>query len=341
MSVARLVARLRAGGNVAAIAIFVVMAAVFYVVPTLNGKDVELSSVYSAMQTYAAYGLLALALGVGMIASQFDLSTLGMFALGGMLAVKTGGDSAIVGVLIAAGVGAVAGFVQGSIVARLRLNSMSVTLGGYLVLLGLTQALGDNQSVPYANVNLGIDLDKPIAEILSWHSIIVLAFFLLVGLILLYTRIGRDIRAIGGDERASRVAAVRVDATLIGVFVASGMLAGIAGALNSFSLASALPNPGFAPLVFGATAALIGGVAFEGGRGTAFGIALGAIALSLLQAMFGLLASPEWVSSVVTGALLALAAATAAPRLREHWKMARARIQTRKSIRANGQRSVP
>jgi ribose transport system permease protein len=329
-----LAARVRRFDNQLTVAIFILMAAAFYLVPTAEGKSVELTSVYSALQTYGAYGLVALAVGIGMIAGQFDLSVLGMFALGGMVAVKTGGGSPLLGVVIAAAVGVLAGAVQGGIVARLKLNSMSVTLGGYLILLGLGRAIGDDETVTYSNVNVGINLDKPIAEIFSWHSIIVIAFFVLVGLVLRYTRVGRDIRAVGGGQRESRVAGVPVNATLIGVFAVSGALAGIAGALNSYSLASALPEPGFSPLVFAATAALIGGVAFAGGRGSAAGIALGALALSLLQAMFGILASPEWVSSCVTGALLVLAAVTAAPRLRSHLRGLRAAWSSRQSSKA-------
>jgi ribose transport system permease protein len=317
--------RLRRGGDLVPVLTFLLMAACFYAVPSLEGKDVEWSSGYAAMQTVAAYGPLALGIGLGMVAGVFDLSVLGMFALGGMLAVKTGGDSPALGVLVAAVAGLLAGCAQGTLVSRLKLNSMSVSLGGYLIMLGLSRAIGADQSVPYANVNVGIDLDKPILEVFSWHSLIVLACFALLGLLLRYTRIGRDIRAVGGDERASRVAGVRVGVVTAGVFAASGALAGVAGALNSYSLASAIPDPGFAPLVFAATAALIGGVAFSGGRGSALGIALGALSLALLQAMFGILASPEWVSQAVTGALLVVAAVAAAPRIADHVASLRAR----------------
>lgn len=122
---------------------------------------------------------------------------------------------------------------------------------------------------------------------------------------------------------------MRVDRVLVGVYATTGLLAGVAGSLNAFSLAAATPNPGFTPLVFAATAALLGGVAFAGGRGSAVGIALGALALSFLQAMFGILASPEWVSSSVTGALLVVAAVSVAPRLAEHVANLRARMRSR------------
>lgn len=330
--------RLRGSGDLLAIGTFAVMAIAFYVFPTLEGKDIELSSVYSVLQTFGAYGLLALGLGIGMIAAQFDLSILGTFALGGMIAVKAGGDVPALGVLVAAGCGVVAGVVQGALVARFKLNSMSVTLGGFLILVGLTGAIGKDETAAYPNVEVGIDLDRPILEIFSLHSLIVIGFFVIVGLTLRYTRIGRDLRAVGGSERGSRVAGVSVGTTLIGVYATAGALAGIAGALNAYSLGSVQPNPGFSPLVFGATAALLGGVAFAGGKGTALGIALGALALSLLQATFGILASPEWVSSVVTGALLAIAAIVAAPRLRDHYRAIRARMATRQSSVDQGSR---
>lgn len=332
MSLREIAGRLRGARGLSVAATFLLMIAVFYLIPTSEGKEVNTQSLYSVLQTYAAYGLLVLALGIGMIASQFDLSTLGMFALGGLLAVETGGDAPALGIAVAVAVGALAGVIQGGIVTKFKLNSMSVTLGGMLVMIGLARALSSDESVAYANVQLGIELAEPILEVLSWHSIIVTAGFVAVALAMAYTRLGRDIRAIGGDERASRVAGVRVDPILIGIFVASGMLAAAAGALNSYSLGAASPNPGFSPLIFAATAALLGGVGIAGGRGTAVGIAVGTLTLSLLQAMFGILASPEWVSQLVTGALLCVAAATAAPGLGGYLTLLRSRW--RRSIEA-------
>jgi ribose transport system permease protein len=307
--------------------VLVAMVAVFYVVPTMGGHTVDGYAAYTAMQTFAAYGLLALALGLTMIISEFDLSALGMYALGGMVAVKTGGDSPVLGVVVALAVGCVSGLIQGGIVARLGLSSMAVTLGGYIILLGTASALGSDKTVAYPNVDVGISLDRQIAEVLSWRSIIVLVAFAILGLVMAYTRLGRDVRALGGDRRAARVAGVRVDGVLVGVFAASGMLAALGGALSSYSLASALPNPGFSPLIFGATAALIGGVGLAGGQGGAAGIAAGALALSLLQATFGLLASPSWLPDVVTGGLLVVAAAMTAPNLAARWHLLRVRLR--------------
>lgn len=318
---------------VSPVLVLLAMIVFFVIVPSSQGHPLQAYSVYSVLQTFGTYGLVALALGLTMIAGEFDLSTLGMFALGGMLAVKLGESSAVLGVVCVIAVGALAGLVQGTLIARLRLNSMAVTLGGYITMIGLTETLGHDKSVSYANVNTAIKLDEPIVEILSRHSLIVFAAFLLVAVLMRFTRVGRAIRAVGGDRRTSRTVGVRVNLVLIGVFMLSGMLAGLAGALNAYSLATAVANPGVAPLVFAATAALIGGVTVAGGQGTAAGIAAGALAMSLLQASFGILASPIWVTEIVTGLLLVVAVLLTAPLIGDRIANARQAVEALRARR--------
>src|SRR4029077_7257938 len=197
---------------------------------------------------------------------------------GGMVAVLTGGGSPLVRIIAAVGAAIIVGLVQGGLISRFRLNSMPVTLGGYLVVLGITYILGHSKSVVYQNYTVGLRLDRPIAQVFSIRSLIALGIFVLTGLALRYVRVGRDIRAIGGDRRAARVAGVPVNRLLIGVFTMSALGAALPGALLSYSLATASPtNIGFDVLTFSATAALIGGVRLSGGQGSAGGIAAGGV----------------------------------------------------------------
>ena len=182
---------------------------------------------------------------------------------------------------------------------------MPVTLGGYLVVLGITYILGHSKSVIYEDYTVGLRLDKPILQIFSIRSLVALGIFVVAALVLRYLRVGRDIRAIGGDRRAARVAGVRVDRLLVGVFVVSALGAALPGALLSYSLATASPtNIGFDVLTFSATAALLGGVSLSGGKGGAVGIAAGVLSLSVLQEILAILRSPDYVSSLITGGLL-------------------------------------
>jgi len=143
-------------------------------------------------------------------------------------------------------------------------------------------------------------------------------------IVLRYLRVGRDLRAIGGDRRAARVAGVPVDRLLIGVFVVSALGAALPGALLSYSLATASPtNIGFDVLTFSATAALIGGVRLSGGKGGAAGIAAGVLSLSVLQEILAILRSPDYVSSLITGGLLVIVTIVWAPELSQWFKTTR------------------
>lgn len=299
------------------------MIAAFYLFPALSGATTTSFNVYDSFQTFANLGLVALALGLTVIAGEFDLSVLGMYALGAMVAVKTGSSSPILGVAAAVGVGILSGVVQGAIVARWRMSSITVTLGGYLILLGLTGTLGHNNDVQYTRFSVGASLNSHIASVLSWRSIVAVALFCVVGLVMRYTRIGRDLRAIGGERRASRTAGVRVNRYVVGVFAASGAFCGFSGALFGYTIATAQPDPGLAPLIFAITATLLGGVSLGGGRGSAVGIAAGAFILCLMQELFTILATPEYLSSLVTGALLLTVTVFAAPDLLRYWKTVR------------------
>jgi ribose transport system permease protein len=316
--------KLPRAGDLAPFVILAAMILALVLLPVFSQYTVRTANVYDIFQNFASYGLVALALGVTIIAGEFDLSVSSMYLLGGMVAVLTGAGSPLLGILAALGTAIVVGVVQGGLIARFRLNSMPVTLGGYLVVLGITYILGHNKSVIYSNYTVGLRLDKPVAQVFSIRSLVSLGIFVVAALVLRYFRVGRDIRAIGGDRRAARVAGVRVDRLLVGVFAISALGATLPGALLSYSLATASPtNIGFDVLTFSATAVLIGGVSLSGGKGSAVGIAAGVLSLSVLQELLSILRSPDYVQSLITGGLLVIVTIVWAPDLSRWFKTTR------------------
>lgn len=301
-----------------------VMLIAFFAAPPLTGHHVGSFNVFNALQNWASVGLLALGVGLTMIAGEFDLGALGVYAVSGILAIKVGEHNALLGIVAAVGLGLFVGFVQGVLVARLRINSMPVGLGIYITLLGTTMAISNNMSVSFSNLDAGMRLDAAKLVFFSWRNLIAIALFALTIVVMRCTRFGREIRAIGGDRRAARVVGVGVDRVLISVFVMSGLCASVGGSLLAYSLATALPDPGLDPLTFAVTAVLLGGVSLIGGSGSALGIALGSIVLSLLKELFSVLAAPDYVEAIVRGALLVVATIIAAPDLISRWKSLRA-----------------
>lgn len=300
----------------------------FALIPTYTDSSIASFDIYNTLQIFARLGLIALALGLTMIAGEFDLSVVGTYALGGMLAVQAGQESYLLGVLAALGAGAVIGLAQGLLIAGLKLPSMPVTLATYIALLGLTSALSGGLSKTYSNSSVTLWVDQTVLTFFSPRSLITLGLFVLAGVLLTFTRWGRELRAIGGDRRASRVAGVRVDRLVVGTFVASGVLAALGGALLSFSLGSANPDPGVQPLILAAAAALLGGVSLAGGRGHALGLLGGIMAVALLAEIVTVAALPAYVTQLFYAGLLVIIVVVDAPDLRHGVVRAKTRIQS-------------
>jgi ribose/xylose/arabinose/galactoside ABC-type transport system permease subunit len=285
--------------------------------PLVSGRPLELFDGYHALQGFAQLGLLALAIGITMIAGEFDLSVVGTYALGGMIAVSAGGTYPVLGVLAAVAAGAAVGAAQGGLIAWLRIPSMPVTLATYIALLGLTHVLSGGLSRTYPNSAATLWVDRTVAGVFSPRSLLTLAAFLLAAVVLGGTRLGRELRAIGGDRRASRVAGVRVERRLAGLFTVSGALAALGGALLSYSFASANPDPGLQPLILAAVAALLGGVSLAGGRGAPLGLLAGALSVALLAQIVTTTALPDFSTQLLYAALLALIVAIESPGLHQ------------------------
>jgi ribose transport system permease protein len=302
------------------------IAILFALLPVIQpGSSIGSVNLKDVLQSLASLGLVTLALGLTMIAGEFDLSVSSTFLLGGMLAVKTGVDSPLIGILVAVGVGLAVGLLQGFAIAKLRLNSMSVTLGGFIALLGLVFVISNSNSISFPDLSVGARLDQTILGIFSIRILVAISIFLVVAGVFLFTTLGRDLRASGSDRNASRTAGVRVDWIVIGVFAVSGFLATLAGGLQGYSLAYATPDRTVTPLIFATTATLLGGVTLSGGRGNPLGIAAGVISLSLIIEAIPILHSPEYVNSLVPAGVLLLVTLMDAPDLLRWWKTARAR----------------
>ena len=120
----------------------------FALLPVFDSSaTISSQNIYDVLQILAGVGIVTLALGLTMIAGEFDLSVSSTFLLGGMIAVLTGVHSPVLGVVYAVGAGVAVGLVQGVTIAKLRMESMTVTLGGFIALLGVVFVISNSQSI--------------------------------------------------------------------------------------------------------------------------------------------------------------------------------------------------
>lgn len=284
--------------------------------PELSTGKLTQFSWFNIFQQLAWLAPLTLAFGLAMMAGEFDLSAAGVAAFGGMVALKTGNDSAYVGALVAVAAGITVGLLQGVLLARLQISSVPVTLGTYIALIGATQWISGDKVLSYPDTAVPSWFgQQSLLGVLSPGMLITLATFAVIGVVMTVTSFGRHARAIGSDRRASRVVGVRVDLVLVSLFAMSGALAALSGIILTYTNGSANPEADIEPLILGVVGALVGGATLRGGYGGVVGLLAGATAVCFLQAVFVITALDDWVSQLVFAALLLSVAALDAPDL--------------------------
>jgi ribose/xylose/arabinose/galactoside ABC-type transport system permease subunit len=296
-----------------------------------TGFFLSVGTIFSVMQLFATFSLVALGLGLSILIREFDLSVAGIVGLAGCIAVMTGATNPWLGLLLGVGAGLLSGLIQGFIMIKLNLSSVGVTLGGLLTLQGLTYVLTDNKTIGYPNISVALELNAPIGGLISVRSAACLTVFVLAALVMTYTHIGRDVIAVGSDRHAARIAGLNTDRVVIGVFAASGMSSALAGVLLSYGLSAASPVALADVLATAAAAAIVGGVSVVGGRGSPMGIAAGVLTLCILRSGLSAIGVEPAVHDLVTGFILIAIAfldATELFRRVTSWRMARAERRT-------------
>lgn len=250
-----------------------------------------------------------------MLTRGIDLSiapTLGIAALAVGFAAQDNGLGLVWGVLLGALIGAALGVGNAVLVSLIGLPPIIATLGTYSVYGGLqfivahgTQVL----SIPAQYTQFGYarkTLFYGVPPIVIAGVVVTVA----VGYLLRHTVFGRDVYATGDDREAAFRAGIPTRRVIFLAYVLCGMLAGIAGVvyLTRTGSADALTGSQTNEELNAIAAALIGGAALTGGRGTALGAVLGALFLSLILSAMGQVANipSEWQPAGV-GVLILLA----------------------------------
>lgn len=250
-------------------------------------------------------GIIAVGVGLTMIAGEMDLSVGSMAAFAGILSIQLfpyGMVPALVIVVLFCGL---LGALQGFCIYKLNISSMVFTIGTLIALRGLTLVASNEKTVliPFENI-AETDFLSAKFFVFSIPSATLLVLVLLVDFFSRRTLWGREIFAIGGGRGEARAAGVSIRRPIIVAFSISAALAGLAGALLSFRTGSASPLGFEAVLLEAVTACLIGGIALAGGRGSILGVLIGLFTIRFLVSGIAALGAPFWMQSLATGALL-------------------------------------
>jgi ribose transport system permease protein len=210
-------------------------------------------------------------------------------------------------VLVALLVGGIVGLINGLLVVRVGLAPVIVTLGAFAAVRGLAMWLAPSPVFGFGEDFSAIGYTGFLG--VPWLVIVSVIVILIGGYVLAISPIGRHVLAIGVNAEATFLSGVNVPGTILGGYVATGMAAGLAGIMWAMLLNSAPSGTlgvGFELDVL--TAVMLGGVAFNGGRGTIRGVVLGVLFLAILQNGLTLLNVQAAVAAFIKGIALVVAA---------------------------------
>jgi len=191
------------------------------------------------------------------------------------------------------------GFVNGFVTTFFNVPSFVTTLGTLFALWGVTLlSSGGVQETMTAN-GLGGD----ILGNYSWSEIFwALGMILLVYVVLHRTRFGMHIVATGGNLLGAAESGIPVKRVKIYCFMFASAMAAIIGIIDSVRITTLDPgNDGTQEMFYAISAAVIGGTALTGGRGTAIGVALGAIVLGVLNVGFNIVGLSAYTFQLILG----------------------------------------
>ncbi|TDB99080.1 ABC transporter permease [Nonomuraea longispora] len=267
---------------------------------TGNAASVVVSSSFLA--------IIAIGMTFVIISGGIDLSVGSLFVLGGVLGAYGSQYGLVVALLLPLAVCGLVGLLQGLVIARTGMAPFIVTLAGLLGVRGLMLAISDEGATTY------LVEDRAFAALgqgnvlgLTYPVYITIALSLAAMVLLQRTGFGQNVYAIGGNEQAAALMGVPVVRTKVYVYLMSGLLAGLAGALNAARLSSGVTILGIGMELDVIAAVVIGGTLLTGGAGGITGTVAGVLLLGVIQSLINQVGNlTSAFQQVVSGLFLAL-----------------------------------
>jgi ribose transport system permease protein len=258
-------------------------------------------------------GIIAVGMTFVIITAGIDLSVGALLSLSSVL---TATIMTIPTILFVVACGAAFGAIQGGISTRFRLEPFIVTLAGLQVARGLALVISNNQ---YINISYGegAGLAPPVFAVLGdrlFNNVVPVATLVFVVVaavatfVLNFTRFGRYVFAVGGNERAARLSGVPVTLVKVSVYGITGLVSAIAGIVHAGQFNFGSANDGTGYELTAIAAVVIGGTSLFGGAGSMVGTVAGAVMLGALANILQLNNINAALQLLATGAIIVLAA---------------------------------
>lgn len=211
--------------------------------------------------------------------------------------------TAMAGVLVCLGVGALVGAINGAAITGARLPPFIATLGMMSIARGLVFIFSHGTGI--TELPSGYTLaEKNVFGQITVGILGMGLLYILAQFWLSRSKTGRALYAIGGNETASRLSGISVDWTKLRVYVLCGVLAAVAGLIETATVGASVPDAGKDLELNAIAAVVIGGTSLSGGSGNLVGTLAGAILMRLIRNGLDLLGTDSNWQKVVIGSII-------------------------------------
>lgn len=269
----------------------------------MTGKNIM-----SVLRQISINGILAFGMAMALIVGGIDLSVGSVMALTGCLCVQiiNNGVPAIPAIILALLAGALCGFLNGVIAAFTGIPAFIITLATQQCFRGIAFLMTGGKAISsYDEVfcSIGTISVGPV-PFLVVITVMILAFTIIL---LGHTKFGRGMYAIGGNKSAAIYSGIHVRRIVLGSYIIPGVYAALAGIILAARVYSAQPGAGEGYEGDAIAAAVLGGVSFSGGIGSAGGVMLGALVIGFMNNGLNMMQVSSYWQMVAKGLVILVA----------------------------------
>ena len=290
--------------------IFILLAVIIVltiVVSVLNPNFFTFSNLKNILVQISVVSIMAVGAGIVIISGGLDISVGSMTSLLAVVGANIifNGHSVALAVVVTIGVALGCGLLNGVLAAKTNVAPFIITLGTMSIFMALSLIIGGGFSLLLAGKFQFLGRGRVLG--VHFPTYVMLLVYLLFFVVLRYTTFGRRIYGMGGSEEVAFLAGLNIPLYKILVYCINALLVCLASLILISRTGSALPTVGLGLELKCIAAAIMGGVALTGGKGSLLGIFLGALLLGVIQNMLNILNLSAHFQSVVLGMVIVAA----------------------------------
>ncbi|MDR1506789.1 MAG: ABC transporter permease [Treponema sp.] len=278
------------------------------IISLINSRFMAATNLISIFQQISVLGILTMSMSVLLISGGIDLSVGNSMVLSGVIMgiLANRGVPIAAAALVSIAVGGLCGLVNGLIVSYSRCIPLIITLGTGQIFYGLSLTFSRGRIISFNGMLDFVGKTK----IFSFFPIMLFALIIVIAVtwfMMNYTKYGRRIVAIGSNEQNAFLSGIKVLPYKISIYTIAGLFCGAAAIIFSSRIDSITANAGGGYETRALSAAIIGGVTFDGGKGTVSGAFLGCLLMGVINNAMNILKVPTYIQTIITGAIIVAA----------------------------------